>query len=429
MLTAPVGTDDFASAPAIPLGSITPTMDLSTFTVSPDEPYAPDWTAWWTFTPTVNGPVVFDTFLSPDTTGTDTVIDVYSGTAETNLVSVGHSDNVSYRSDYLSLVLVELTAGQTYYVRLGCWDYGAPTAAVLRVRPGQWQAWVDRPASSGSLDFTPGAATDVLPDGSNISLHMINSIREADDISGSGVDHTQDAWDRVRGVRDPGSAINLLLNWTDPDPSLSWDLMGQIDGEYQGDGLFHPAASKVLEKLLHPLFYVNANSEVLLGDGEVAYENEAEPVWHVDISATVTGPQAPDSVDPSFEEARAESWRLHAQTDKPWEQSYAATSWPFDHLGADGSTLHFDVTGWFTHQQVSVFPETLYSAGFPTPTRQRTWLYARNMTFHATVTVDMPRYRVARAFDTTEPPPPVVGPITITANLSGNLKDVDRQFT
>lgn len=431
-IAAPVGTDDFASAPAFPLGGVTPAMDLSTFTPEPDESYF--WTAWWTFTPTEDGPVVFDTFLSPDTTGTDTVLDVYSGTEETNLVSLGSNDNVSLRSDYLSVLMVDLTAGQTYYVRLGCWDYGAPTAAVLRVRPAEWQPWVERPPWSGTLDFTPAGSTQVLPDGSgSVTVHMVSSQRDVTDSYKDGTDRRQDVWDRLRGVTHADDGYLLLLNRQDPDGAPEWTLFGYIAGSYQGDdGLFHPSGMEVFERLLHPLFYFSADSEVPLGDNEVAYENEGEPVWSVDLSLSVSGPQQPDYVDPSFEAARAESWRLHAHSDTPWQRvssDPAQATWPADHLDSgDGMTLHLDETGWFTSQQTTIFPLSLYNPALPSVSAQKTYLYARNITVHATVVVDKPRYRVARALEVPDVPPVVWPPINITPALSGNLKDIDRQF-
>lgn len=439
--TAPVGADDFASAPAIALGGVTPAMDLSTFTVSPDEPSPPDWTAWWTYTPTTSGLVVFDTFLSPDPTNTDTIIEVFSGTTETDLVRVGVNDGLMTRSDGLSLLMVNLTAGQTYYVRLGCWDDGAPTAAVLRVRPAEWQPWVDRePFAATTVDLTPAAASALLPDGqSSVGIHMAWSSREVTDSYHDGVDRSQDVWDQLRGARDPGSGYLLTRNWADPDPNTEWYLHGSVKGSFADDGLFHPSGMVALERYLHPTFYLSSNSEVLLGADEVAYENEGAPTWDLTVTASVSGSQDPLSgpADTSYEESRAELWRFHDHAsvgDEPWTVVPPPATWPADHLvETDTNTLHLNVNGWFLSHLFSVFPESLYHAAVPLGTKQNTYFNARNMVFHVAASVTPSRYRVAKVLEVTDPPPvdpPYAGdiPLPVMA-ISGSLDFVRRSFT
>lgn len=108
----PPANDNFTNATVISGASGSLTNKNLKATAEPGEPANFGRTIWYSWTAPTNGFAVFDTYGS----GISTVLDVYTGSALNNLVSVAHNQN--WNGTAQSEVRFSVSAGGTYYVRV-----------------------------------------------------------------------------------------------------------------------------------------------------------------------------------------------------------------------------------------------------------------------------------------------------------------------
>lgn len=149
-----VGSDAFADAPTITVGSVSDPTPNATLSSEAGEDLLGGGlgrTAWWRLTPTESGQIVLDTTLSIAAEA-GTVISVFTGTGIDDLVEVN-------TSGFTPQLLITVTAGVTYYVQAD--TYGAdPCEYVLRVRSTHWGEWVQPPDYQVNVTATVGGTAE-----------------------------------------------------------------------------------------------------------------------------------------------------------------------------------------------------------------------------------------------------------------------------
>jgi hypothetical protein len=156
----PVGSDQFADAPAIEfVTGVSDPTDLSSYTAEPSEPaHHPGGepathSAWWKWSPVVPGICTVDTLLSslvPDHAG-NTAIAVYIGNSLTTLQAVARNDDSI--DSALSQASFFALPGTTYYIAVDC-PAVSSGPIVLRLRQlvlqdGEWVG-VLKPSSTST---------------------------------------------------------------------------------------------------------------------------------------------------------------------------------------------------------------------------------------------------------------------------------------
>jgi len=140
---ATAGSDNFATATALPYGSIsdpTPTAALTTEVDEPDE-YGIGSnlrSAWWKFTAPASETVGLDLFSSivtGDLDDADPFIVIWTGTDLASLTYVADGDDSSWTSvhHWLTEFEFDATEGTTYYIQACLYDYSDDIEYVLRM--------------------------------------------------------------------------------------------------------------------------------------------------------------------------------------------------------------------------------------------------------------------------------------------------------
>jgi hypothetical protein len=169
-----LGSDDWADAPTIAYGGSSDPTPSGPLTVEPGEPTDPNgtWddddgrgeiyhvirTAWWKFiAPTTEtvGVDLLQTALPSDIFAVDSIVHIYTGDSLDTLTLLAYGDDNGRQPSpdntskygYLTEFDFEATAGTTYYVRAGSWDWSDEMDYVLRLgkRVNVYGNWIGRP--------------------------------------------------------------------------------------------------------------------------------------------------------------------------------------------------------------------------------------------------------------------------------------------
>lgn len=163
-LATPPANDNFANAQVVAALPVNLSPELAAASVEPGEPASNcgsvTRSVWYSFTPTEDRSVT-----AQETTFQFSVVSIYTGTAITNLTELGCST--------FQPVTVRMTAGQTYFVRVGAFNSGVSTVRVnLATAPPVTTQFVVSPANPSSFttitfidqSFDPGGAGIVRRD-------------------------------------------------------------------------------------------------------------------------------------------------------------------------------------------------------------------------------------------------------------------------
>ena len=232
----------------------------------PDCIIGDDGSVWWSFTPTVTGSYLIDTF-DPDFDANDTTLSVFEGSAYGSLTQRACNDDEEVTNDITSAVEVELTANVTYSIRIGVYACGC----------------------SG------------FPEGSiNLNISLIERPINDDVANAIIIDPSALPYNSV--INTDGASLEANEEYEDcatTEGSLWWSITPTVDGYYVIDTLNSPEVygdtvlSIYTGTPTHPLTLVDCNDDAFDPlQSELRLPLDANVTYYIRVAAYVGQVQA-----------------------------------------------------------------------------------------------------------------------------------------
>lgn len=354
------GSDNFADAPELPVGSTSLPTPSAGLTSEPGEPVnGGGRTAWWKFTATTEAAAV-DTLAS--TASGDTFLTIYTGESVGTLSEVARNDDAG--GGYLSSVQFPTTPGTTYYIQVDVYDSATAdidyAVTVTKLHPGPWRndadtgstsglatvegddfyEWTSQALATGSGDI-PGT---LIPQVLNEAWAGTNGPNLNHPSPGAGEIFTEYDYSEISGNSTASAFWRVSWGTIDTAPPSSSD--GWVNNSMLPADVWDSSTGTFIDRNVvgvewgTPEGVGDATVQVRLTSGD--YDGTADQTWHVVIEHLASG----SAVD--FHNRAALAVLPQALTITPGDVATIPASFPW--LSMEGATSAVDL---FTEGRVA----------------------------------------------------------------------------